>query len=76
MLENVVLVESDQLICSEYLFLSLKVFICILICFDEPPVKVLRDSTVILAVWFFFGEKKPYFLITDGVLALLKMDVQ
>ena len=70
MLENVVLVESDQLICSEYLFLSLKVFI------DEPPVKVFRDSTVILAVWFFFGEKKRYFLIIDGVLALLKMDVQ
>lgn len=76
MLENVVLVESDQLICSEYLFLSLKVFIYILICFDEPPVKVFRDSTVILAVWFFFGEKKRYFLIIDGVLALLKMDVQ
>lgn len=76
MLENVVFVESDQLICSECLFLSLKVFICILICFDEPPVKVLKDSTVILAVWFFFWGKKPYFLVIERVLAFLKMDVQ
>lgn len=47
MLENVVLVESDQLICSGCLFLPLKVFICILICFDEPLVKIIRESIMI-----------------------------